>query len=114
VVIAIVAVALGCAPGPLGAQEAPFSSLARRAFANILKIPLADPEVSVTVRGTKEEDGIVIEDITWESLDGQHPIAYVMYPAGASGRLPAILFGHGSSGSRESGVGKNVRGWTMD
>lgn len=107
-------VALGYTPGPLRAQEAPFSSVARRAFANILKIPLADPDVSVTVRGSKEEEGIVVQDITWESLDGQHPVAYVMYAARAAGRLPAILFGHGSSGSRESESAKTfgIGQWT--
>src|SRR4051795_6393665 len=96
VVLAILALAPGYTPDRLRAQEAPFSVVARRTFANILKIPLADPDVSVTVRGSKEEEGIVVEDITWESLDGQHPVAYVMYRARARGRLPAILFGHGS------------------
>jgi dienelactone hydrolase len=114
VVLAAVVLALSYSPDRLLAQEAPFSGVARRTFANILKIPLADPDVSVSVRGSKEEEGIVVEDITWESLDGQHPVAYVMHPARARGHLPAILFGHGSSGSRESESAKTfgIGQWT--
>jgi dienelactone hydrolase len=99
---------------PVRAQETPFSAVARSTFADLLKIPLADPEVSVSVRSTKEEDGLVVEDVTWESLDHEHPIAYVIHPANARRPLPAIIFLHGSSGSRESECTKTfgVGQWT--
>lgn len=112
--LAITGLVLACAPSPLRAQDAPFSGVARQTMANILKIPAADPDVSVTVQSTREEDGLVVQDISWESLDGQRPVAYVMYPANATGRLPAILFGHGSSGSRDSESAKvfGIGPWT--
>jgi dienelactone hydrolase len=104
---AIIAVlALGASAGAFAQQSAqhaaPFSPVARRTFADLLKIPLEDPPVTVTVRGTREEDGLVIEDIAWESLDGERPVGYVIRPAKASGRLPAVVYQHGSSGSRDS------------
>lgn len=84
------------------AQEAPFATIARRTFADLLKIPVVDPDVSVTVQSLKEEDGLIIEDIFWTSLDNERPIAYVIRPAKAAGRLPALIYLHGSGGSRES------------
>jgi dienelactone hydrolase len=50
----------------------------------------------------KEEEELIVEDIIWESLDKEHPIAYVIHPAKAKGPLPAIIYLHGSTGSRES------------
>ncbi len=90
------------APLSSRAQEAPFGAVARRTFADLLKIPVTDPDVSVTVQSVKEEDGLIIEDIFWTSLDNERPIAYVIRPAKAVGRLPAAIYLHGSSGSRES------------
>lgn len=90
-------------------HPAPFSSVARRVFADTLKIPLEEPSVSVTVRSTREEDGLIIEDIAWESLDGERPIGYVIRPVKASGRLPAVIFQHGSSGSRDSECSREFR-----
>src|SRR5712691_936263 len=84
------------------AQFSSFATVARRAFADLLKIPVAAPGVSVTVRSRREEGGLIIEDVVWESLDNERPIAYVIRPANASGRLPALIYLHGSSGSRES------------
>lgn len=84
------------------AQSAPFGALARKTFADLLKIPLPDPEVKVTVRGTTQEEGLVIEDVEWESLDKERVPAYVIRPANAAGRLPAVIYLHGSSRSRAS------------
>ena len=79
-----------------------FASVARKTFADLLKVSLDPPEVSVTVAERKTEDGILVEDLSWESLDGERAPALVMRPANATGRLPAIICLHGSSGSRES------------
>ena len=86
--------------------DSPFAGLARKTFADLLKIPLGPPEVSVTVNNTTEEDGIRIEDVSWESLDRERVPGFVMRQASASGRLPAIVCLHGSGGSRESESGK--------
>jgi dienelactone hydrolase len=87
----------------LGApQDSSFAFVARNTFADLLKIPLAAPEVSITVRSVKEEEGLRIEDIFWNTFDGQQVPAYVIRPAKATGRLPAIIFLHGTNGSRES------------
>lgn len=95
-------------------QDAPFASIARKTFADLLKIPLTNPEVSVTVRGITEEEGLVVEDVFWEAPDNQRPPAFVIHPANANGPLPAIVYLHGSSGSRESECAKafGVGPWT--
>lgn len=87
---------------PIRAEKSPFAAVAMRAFAELLKIPLSPPEVTIAVQSTKEEEGLIVEDIVWESLDRQRPMAYVIRPAKAQGRLPAVVCLHGSSGSRES------------
>ncbi|MDA2930778.1 dienelactone hydrolase family protein [Acidobacteria bacterium AH-259-O06] len=75
---------------------------AAEAFAELLKIPLQPPDVSVRVRGKEEDEGLITEDVSWASLDGERPTAFVIRPADAKARLPAIVCLHGSSGSRES------------
>ena len=89
-------------PGRAGEHRFADRPAAMRTFAELLKIPLVAPEVSVTVVSRKDEDGLTVEDIYWESLDHERPIAFVIRPAEAKGRLPAIVCLHGSSGSRES------------
>ncbi|MBI1354060.1 MAG: hypothetical protein GC160_06920 [Acidobacteria bacterium] len=84
------------------AQPTPFAAVVRQTFADLLKVPLAPPEVDVKVASTKTEDGLVIEDLSWESLDGEIVPAYLIRPAQARGPLPAVICLHGSSGSRES------------
>ncbi len=77
---------------------------AMKAFAQLLKISPDPPDVKVNVRRIEERDGLRIEDISWTSLDGEEPLAYVLRPAFAPDRLPAIICLHGSSGSRDSMV----------
>ncbi len=77
------------------------------AFARLLKIPLAPPSVSVTVKSTRQEEGLIIEDISWKALDEDEPFAYVIRPANATKPLAAIVCLHGSSGSRESEIAPN-------
>jgi dienelactone hydrolase len=86
------------------AQPLTSRSRAMKAFAKLLKIPLKAPAVAVTVRDTKQEEGLIIEDIAWAALDQETPVAYVIRPAAAQGRLPAVVCLHGSSGSRDSEV----------
>src|SRR5690606_24643925 len=49
--------------------------------ADLLKIPVAYPEVSVMVQEERKEEGLIIEDIRWRSLDDQTPLAYIIRPA---------------------------------
>lgn len=71
-------------------------------FAALLKIPAEHPTVSVEVRNTRVEEGLMIEDIAWTSLDGQEPMAYVIRPKKTEEPLPAIICLHGTGGSREA------------
>ena len=68
----------------------------RRVFADLLKIPLEPPDVNPTVHSTREEEGLVIEDASWPSIDGDTAPAFIVRPANASGRLPAVVCLHGS------------------
>ena len=83
-----------------------FAEVARRTFADLLKTPLAPPAVDVSVHRTTEEDGLVIEDLSWESLDQQRVPAFIVRPARANGPLPVIVCLHGSGGSRDSLITK--------
>ena len=73
-------------------------------FHRLLKTDPAPPSVDVSVHSRVVEDGIAVEDVSWESLDGETVPAFVLRPAEASGPLPAVICLHGSSGSRESMV----------
>lgn len=86
------------------ANSAPFTSpeRARKAFAELLKIPLTAPGVLVERHARQEEDGLIVQDISWESLDGEQPTAAVVAPAGGQGPRPAIVCLHGTGGSPES------------
>jgi dienelactone hydrolase len=83
-------------------------------FARLLKIPTEAPEAAIVLHNTKEDEGLIIEDISWDSLDGEHPPAFVIRPKNADGLLPAVICLHGSSGSRDAMVTKQFgRGeWT--
>jgi dienelactone hydrolase len=96
------------------AQAGPFAAVATNTFADLLRIRVNPPEAFVALRSTTTEDGIQVEDISWKAADGQEVPAFVMRPAGAQGRLPAIVCLHGSTGSRESMSTKQfgVGDWT--
>lgn len=88
---------------PTGAQATPFASVARQTFADLLKIPLDPPSVQVDVASVQREGDLIVEDLSWESLDGEVVPAFLIRPAESDGeRLPAVVCLHGSSGSRES------------
>ncbi|MCX6625558.1 MAG: hypothetical protein NTY38_31755 [Acidobacteria bacterium] len=96
---AAVLLLLAAAPGKAG--DSPFANVSRRVFADLLKIPLEAPAVSATVDSSREEDGLIIEDVSWPSIDNDRVQAYVVRPAKAAGRLPAIVCLHGSSTNRD-------------
>jgi len=79
-------------------------SEAIQTFAELLNIPADAAQVRMTLQGTKEEEGLIIEDVSWDSLDGQRPPAFVIRPKDVEGLLPAVICLHGSSGSRDSMV----------
>jgi hypothetical protein len=75
-----------------------------RVFADLLKIPLDPPDVNPTVHSTRAEEGLVIEDVSWPSIDGDTAPAFIVRPANASGPLPAVICLHGSSTNREVNI----------
>ncbi len=81
---------------------APFTRVARTQFLELLKIPSESPAVSARSHGSAAEGGLIVEDLSWESADGETVPAFLIRPERASGRLPAVVCLHGSSGSRES------------
>lgn len=84
------------------AAQEPYTAVARQTFAELLKTSAGAPPVSVASHGRVAETGLVVEDLTWESSDSETVPAYLIRPAEADGRLPAVVCLHGSSGSRES------------
>ena len=97
--IALLVLLLTAPSGAAGQFQS--ESDARRTMSELLKIPLAPPAVEVEVISRTTEDGLVIEDLAWGSLDGQRVTAFLIRPAGG-GRLPAVICLHGTGGSRES------------
>ncbi len=95
----LLALFLGVAP--IQAEKSPFASVSMKVFADLLKIPLEPPAVSATVQSTTVEEGLILEDVSWPSIDNDRVPAYVVRPANASGRLPVIVCLHGSSTNRE-------------
>ena len=86
-----------------GAQKGQFT-VPMRVFADLLKIPTEPPAVMPTVHSTREEQGLVIEDVSWPSIDGDTAPSFIVRPAKATGRLPAVVCLHGSSTSREANI----------
>jgi dienelactone hydrolase len=76
-------------------------------LAGLLKIPFEAPAVQVTLHSTHTEQGLRIQDISWESLDRERVPAFVIAPESGHAETgsrprPAIICLHGSGGSRES------------
>lgn len=88
-------------PLAAAAQE-PDVAITRREFAELLKTSVDAPPVSPTLHSRVLDQTLLVEDLTWESSDNEAVPAYLIRPAEASGRLPAVVCLHGSSGSRES------------
>jgi dienelactone hydrolase len=92
--------ALPLAPGA-AARAAQSGEESRRTLSALMTIPAEPPAVRVEIASRQTEDGLIVEDLSWESLDGQRASAIVIRPA-AGGRRPAIIALHGTGGSRES------------
>jgi dienelactone hydrolase len=92
--------------GHVRAAEAPVARFAvpMRVFADLLKIPLDPPDVKPTVHSSSEEDGVVIEDVSWPSIDGEVAPAFIVRPAKVTGRLPAVICLHGTSTNRDVNI----------
>ena len=88
-------------PLAAAAQE-PDVAISRREFAELLKTSVDAPPVSPRLHGRVSQQSLVVEDLTWDSSDNETVPAYLVRPAEPSGRLPAVVCLHGSSGSRES------------
>src|SRR5262245_34820238 len=73
----------------------------RRVMSELLKISPDAPEVVVESIGRRSEDGLIVEDLAWVSLDGQRVSALLIRPDD-NRRLPAVVCLHGTGGSRES------------
>ena len=84
------------------AAQDPDVAITRREFAELLKTSVDAPPVSPIVHGRVSHQALVVEDLTWDSSDNETVPAYLIRPAAPSGRLPAVVCLHGSSGSRES------------
>ena len=67
---------------------------ARTDLATLLAYPSATSP-RVTVVGTRTENGVTIDDVTFESVAGNPPIqAYLIRPAARAASHPAVLFVH--------------------
>jgi dienelactone hydrolase len=68
----------------------------------------ADAPFDVKVKGTREESGATVRDITYMSEAGQPVDAYLVVPAG-SGPFSAVLFEHGMGDTRDQLIDEAVR-----
>ncbi len=99
-------------PGPLSLQRCPPAEFpARRAAAKarILECmapPALAPIAAPEVRRQWEHDGLVIEELSWQLPYGPRTEAWVLKPAGATGRLPAVLALHDHGGFKYWGKEK--------
>lgn len=85
-----------------GTAQGPDATLTRQTFAELLKTTKDAPPVSPKLHGRISDQALVVDDLSWDSSDNQTVPAYLIRPAEPSGRLPAVVCLHGSSGSRES------------
>lgn len=82
--------------------QQPEEATARQALFGLLQSSPDVPSTEAAIHGTVFEEGLAIEDVSWNALDGESVPAYVIRPVGAEGPLPAVVCLHGSSGSRGS------------
>lgn len=87
------------APGPLSLQHCPVAEfVARREQARARTLELMAPPVMAVPPTTRLRgwtyDGLAIEEIAWSQPAGAPTLAWVLKPAGATGRLPGVLALH--------------------
>jgi dienelactone hydrolase len=93
-----------CARRPRLAQ-----SDARTRYRELLLQPESGGVPDAAVQHHIEFDGLAIEHLTWQLPFGPPTEAYVLKPAGAIGRLPAVLALHDHGGNKYFGTRKIAR-----
>ncbi|MEO6876012.1 MAG: hypothetical protein ABI222_14430 [Opitutaceae bacterium] len=87
-------------PGPLSLQNCPPAEFVARqlaARARTLTCMASPPQpggIKATVQRSLVHDGLAVEEISWQLPYGPPTQAVVLKPAGATGRLPAVLALH--------------------
>jgi dienelactone hydrolase len=82
---------------------------ARGRYRDALMRPESGGVPQVTLHHRFEYDGVEIEHMSWELPYGPPTQAYVLKPAGASGRLPGVVGLHDHGGNKYFGVRKITR-----
>ncbi|MBP6506286.1 MAG: hypothetical protein KA257_01865 [Opitutaceae bacterium] len=102
-------------PGSHSLQGCPAGEFEKRrtaakAHALVCMAPPPKPEgIIVTVRRRFSHDGLEIEEITWQLPYGPPTHAFVLKPAGATGRLPGVLALHDHGRFKFFGKEKIIR-----
>jgi dienelactone hydrolase len=101
----------GAAPGSSGAVQ-PTSTFDPSAYvpasvpiAELRKLYNYDAKATLNAQLTDKRtgDGVILEDITYSDTRGREEIpAYVLGPERFTGRLPAVVYAHGSDGNRDT------------
>jgi dienelactone hydrolase len=106
---------LGDGPAELSFRNRKFRSLSawrRGALAKAREF-IAEPDLAWRPRALVERrsaaDGLVFEELSWQLPYGPRTKALFMKPAGARGRLPAILALHDHAGKKYFGIEKITR-----
>lgn len=74
-------------------------------IADLRKLFTYDAKATLNAQLTDKRtgDGVILEDITYSDTRGREEIpAYVLGPEKFTGRLPAVVFAHGSDGNRDT------------
>lgn len=64
--------------------------------------PRGDLQVQIT--GTHEREGVIVENVVFQSVPGLYVTANLYRPAGVTGRLPAVLYVCGHATVKEDGI----------
>jgi dienelactone hydrolase len=106
---------LGDAPGSLSLRTGKFSNLdawraeaRKRVSEHMAPVDLGGLPV-VRVDGRSEYEGVEIERLSWQLPAGPRTEAVFLKPAGATGKLPAVLGLHDHGGNKYFGWRKIVR-----
>jgi dienelactone hydrolase len=82
---------------------------ARQRYRNALLQPGSGSTPNATLQHHIEFDGLAIEHLSWQLPYGPPTEAVVLKPAGAAGRLPAVLALHDHGGNKYFGLRKITR-----
>jgi hypothetical protein len=82
---------------------------ARKRLAELLNAPATGGTPRATVQAAYELDGLRIEELAWQLPYGPATAAVFLKPAGATGRLPAVVAFHDHGGRKYFGCRKITR-----